>query len=163
MKKVTIQDLNDWGGRRKGAGRPRVPRVTVPLTPELEAALHAQASAAGRTPEQHAAHLIAQGLGVPAAASQPAPVRRSARVKPKAPPAAPRPLPPVVLRQLVSGGVAPGLLSHRELIEDLDDGATLKEQARDVWQFTSASGEVRKVSSRMVLSLFSKGVLKEQL
>jgi uncharacterized membrane protein len=48
------------------------------------------------------------------------------------------------------------------LVEDLDDGATLKEQARDVWQFTSASGEVRKVSSRMVLGLLSKGVLKEQ-
>ncbi len=39
-----------------------MPRVTAPLTPELETALHAQASAAGRTPEVHAAHLIAQGL-----------------------------------------------------------------------------------------------------
>lgn len=65
MKKVTVQDLNDWGGRREGAGRPRVPRVTAPLTSELEAALQTQASDAGRTPEAHAAHLIAQGLSIP--------------------------------------------------------------------------------------------------
>ncbi len=78
MKKTKVQDLNDWGGRRKGAGRPRVPRVTAPLTPELEAALQAQASTAGRTPEAHAAHLIAQGLSVPAeemAASAPRPIK----------------------------------------------------------------------------------------
>ncbi|WP_409738008.1 hypothetical protein [Deinococcus sp.] len=67
-----------------------------------------------------------------------------------------------MLRQLVPGTVAPALLSHRELIEDLDAGATLNEQAREVWQFTSPDGETRKVSSRMVLGLLSKGVLKEQ-
>ncbi|WP_415831184.1 hypothetical protein [Deinococcus frigens] len=42
-----------------------MPRATAPLMPELEAALQTQASAAGRSPEAHAAHLIAQGLNVP--------------------------------------------------------------------------------------------------
>lgn len=162
MNKKKIQDLNDWGGRREGAGRPRVPRVTAPLTMELEAALHAQAQAAGRTPEAHAAHLIAQGLSVPVAAAQPAPLRQSARGKTKAPPAAPRPPAPVVLRQLVPGTVAPSSLLHRELIEDLEDGATLKEQARDVWQLATPDGKARKVNSSTVFSLLSKGVLEEQ-
>ncbi|WP_415790154.1 hypothetical protein [Deinococcus saxicola] len=55
-----------------------MPRVTAPLTPKLEAALQTQASAAGRTPEAHAAHLIAQGLSAPIgepAASAPLPAK----------------------------------------------------------------------------------------
>lgn len=153
MKKTKIQDLSDWGGRRAGAGRPRVPRVTVPLTLELEAALNIKAQAAGRTPEAHAAHLIAQGLSVLPALLQPAQVQASS--------AAPQPGPPE-LRQLVPGAVAASAPHHLKLIDDLEDGATLKEQARNVWQLTTPDGQARKVNSSTVFSLLSKGVLKEQ-
>jgi hypothetical protein len=152
MKKSQIQKHDRRGGRREGAGRPRVPRVTAPLTPELEAALHAQAQAAGRTPEAHAAHLIAQGLSVLPATPQPAQVQAS--------PAAPPPRPPG-LRQLVPGPVAASAPHHRKLIDDLEDGATLKEQARDVWHLSTPGGEARRVDSRTVFSLLSKKVLEE--
>ncbi len=153
MNKKKIQDLNDWGGRREGAGRPRVPRVTAPLTPELEAALHAQAQAAGRTPEAHAAHLIAQGLSVLPVSPQPAQVQAS--------PAAPPPRPPG-LRQLMPGSVAASAPHHRKLIDALKDGATLEEQDREVWQLITSRGEVRKVDRRTVSGLLSKSVLEER-
>jgi hypothetical protein len=153
MKKTKIQDLNDWGGRREGAGRPRVPRVTAPLTPELEASLHAQAQAAGRTPEVHATHLIAQGLSTPLAALQPIQVQASPTTLPPRPPG---------LRQLVPGPVAASAPHHLKLIDELEDGATLKEQARDIWRLTAINGEVSKVSGSTVFSLLSKGMLEEQ-
>ncbi len=153
MNKSKIQKHDQRGGRRAGAGRPRVPRVTAPLTPELETALNAQAQAAGRTPEAHAAYLIAQGLSDLPASPQPAQVQAS--------PATPPPRPPG-LRQLVPGAVAASTAHHRELIDDLEDGATLKEQTRDVWQLTTPDSEARKVNSSTVFSLLFKGVLEEQ-
>jgi transcriptional antiterminator Rof (Rho-off) len=62
----------------------------------------------------------------------------------------------------VPGPVAASAPHHLKLIDELEDGATLKEQARDIWRLTAINGEVSKVSGSTVFSLLSKGMLEEQ-
>lgn len=53
-------DGENWGGRRAGAGRPPSSTVTarVKVPREVWATLSAEAAQHGRTPEEHAAHVL---------------------------------------------------------------------------------------------------------
>ena len=60
-----------WGGKRKGAGRPKSTRVTakIQLSRELWAIIEADARRAGISPEEYAARVLERHVSAPLFAS----------------------------------------------------------------------------------------------
>lgn len=83
------------GGRREGAGRPRKPRLTLELSPDLLAILTEQAAQRGQAVEEYAADLLTRaGEGMPESST------KSSSVAPPAP------------RQLRPGSEPPKMPHH---------------------------------------------------
>lgn len=140
MKKVDNQKREHRGGRRPGAGRPRVPKITVVLTPDVLTQLVSLAEQQRRTPEEYAADLLTQAV---TPLNQPSQEMTTTLVP---------------LCELLPGPVGAVQPHQLKLIEQLQMGSRLVEMGRDIWMLT-VGAESHRIDSRTIFAMRQKNML----
>lgn len=131
------------GGARPGAGRPKLPRVTVTLPQNLYDFLTGMAEADGRPPDEYSAELLATTI-------------RRLMADTADPDQWPEPEPPQ-LRELEIGQALPVLKNHVNIVWKLRRGGTLREVAPGRWELAYKE-KIEPIDGRTIASLLRRGV-----